>query len=167
MKNKPQFNIVNNRRATTHGDYYTGTLNLSHLSSVLIDGDQAKIDLGLLHAKSAVERGIKFTSKKEEVTDGKWYKVVWVAMDRNQQGPYYAGVTACSMYINREQKRGWKNLAEHVNRMDHALKRRIDLTELNEKEKMALRKLLQENNREMWENSSEELKKMLTTKVDI
>ncbi|SFI68993.1 YwhD family protein [Thermoflavimicrobium dichotomicum] len=161
MKNKPQFNIIGNK-STTHGDYYTGTLNLSNLSAVLIDGDTAKIDLGLLHAKSAVERGIKFTANKEEVQNGKLYWVVWIAIDRNENGPYYAGVTACPMIINREERRGWKNLAFHVNRMDDALKRRIRLDELSEKEKSVLKQFLMTHNKEMWENSKEELKEQLT-----
>jgi hypothetical protein len=161
-KNKSGFNIIRND-STTHGGYVTGTLNLSNLSSVLIDGDQAKIDLGLIHAKSAVERGIKWTTDLEQVPNGKKYWVVWVAVDRNEEGPYYAGVTACSMVIDREARIGWKNLAEHVNRMDDALKRRIKLDGLNDVEKKALRGLLISHNEEMWNHSSDELKQALAT----
>jgi YwhD family len=157
-KKSTQFNIISGR-STTHGSYYTGTLNLSNLSSVLIDGDHAKIDLGLIHAKSAVERGIKFTPHEEEVPEGKLYWVVWVAIDRDENGPYYAGVTACPMRINHEERKGWKNLPYHVNRMDDALKRRIKLNELGEREKKALKELLISHNPDMWENSKEELKK--------
>lgn len=163
MNNKKnnQFNIISNN-STTHGSYYTGTISLNNLSSVLIDGDHAKIDLGLIHAKSAVERGIKFISNKEEVPNGKLYWVVWVAVDRNEQGSYYAGVTACPMTIDREARRGWKNLAEHVNRMDDALKRRIKLNGLDEVGKAALKELLVNHNSEMWENSCQELKELLS-----
>ncbi len=159
-KKNSQFNIISNN-STTHGKYYTGTLNLSNLSSILIDQDQAKIDLGLIHAKSSVERGIKFTPNKEEVPDGKLYWVVWVAVDRDENGPYYAGAAACPMTINREKRIGWKNLAEHVNRMDDALKRRVKLQALGELEKKALKQLLVSHNKEMWENSKEELKQQL------
>lgn len=161
MKKKSQFQIIRSD-STTHGGYYTGTLNLSNLSSVLIHRDQAKIDLGLLHAKSAVERGVRFTADREEIKQGELYWVVWVAVDRNEQGPYYAGVSACPMVINHEERRGWKNLAEHVNRMDDALKRRIRLGELGDIEKKALKKLLIEHNEEMWNNSSDELKQALS-----
>lgn len=159
-KKNTQFNIISNN-STTHGGYYTGTLNLSNLSSILIDGDQAKIDLGLIHAKSAVERGIKFTPNKEEVPNGKLYWVVWVAVDRDEKGPYYAGVAACPMTIDRESRKGWKNLAEHVNRMDDALKRRIRIEALGEVEKAALKQLLISHNKQMWENSRAELKEQL------
>ncbi|OYD07957.1 YwhD family protein [Paludifilum halophilum] len=161
MKKKNSgFNIISGD-STTHGGYYTGTLNLSNLSSVLIDGDTAKIDLGLIHAKSSVERRIKFIPDKDEVPDGKDYWVVWVAIDRDENGLRYAGAAACYMLIDREAKRGWKNLADHVNRMDDALKRRIKLDPLGEKEKKALKDLLIENNEDLWNNSSEELKKAL------
>ncbi|TCS95525.1 YwhD family protein [Hazenella coriacea] len=160
-KKNTQFNIINNR-STTHGNYYTGTISLNNLSSVLIDEDRAKIDLGLIHAKSAVERGIKFVPNKDEVPNGKLYWVVWVAVDRNEQGSYYAGVAACPMMIDRENRRGWKNLADHVNRMDDVLKRRIKLDGLDEVGRKALKELLVNHNPEMWENSCQELKDLLS-----
>lgn len=162
-KKNTQFNIIS-QNSTTHGGYYTGTLNLSNLSSVLVDGDHAKIDLGLIHAKSAVERGIKFTSNKEEVPGGKDYWVVWVAVDRDENGPYYAGLAACPMRIDKENRKGWKNLAEHVNRMDDALKRRIKLSTMGEREKKALKELLVRHNEAMWQNSKAELKERLSEK---
>lgn len=161
-KKNSEFNIIRGD-STTHGGYHTGTLNLSNLSSVLIDGDEARIDLGLIHAKSAVERRIKFSSNPEDVPGGKEYFVVWVAVDRNEQGPLYAGVAACPMRVDAEARRGWKNLAEHVNRMDDALKRRIRLEGLGDREKAALRRLLQENDEEMWNRSPAELKEALAT----
>lgn len=161
MKNKSQFNIIRND-STTHGGYQTGTLNLSNLSAILIHNDEAKIDLGLLHAKSRVERGIRFTTDRDEIERGELYWVVWVAIDRNEQGAFYAGVTACPMVIDHESRRGWKNLADHVNRMDDALKRRIKLNDLGEVEKQALKKLLIEHDENMWDNSKEELKQALS-----
>lgn len=158
-KGKRSFNIISRSgNFTTHGTYVTGSLNLSNLSAVLIDGDKAEIDLGLLHAKSAVERGIKFSTNKEDVPNGKLYWVVWVAVDQNEKGPYYAGVAACPMLIDREARRGWKILAHHVNRMDDAMKRRIRVSELGPVEKKALRALLVSHDEKMWDNSSEELK---------
>lgn len=153
MKKKSQFNILRND-ATTHGGYHTGTLSLSNISSILIDGDQAKVDLGLIHAKSAVERGIKFTPNREEITSGKEYWVIWVAVDRNEHGPYYAAVTACPMVIDRENRVGWKNLAFHVNRMDDALKKKTKLELLPEKERETLKMFLINYNEEMWGNSA-------------
>lgn len=162
MKKKSQFHIIRND-STTHGGYYTGTLNLNNLSAILVHHDQAKIDLGLIHAKSRVERGIRFTSNREEIQQGEWYWVVWVAIDQNEQGPYYAGVTACPMMIDHEARRGWKNLADHVNRMDDALKRRIKVDEMGDIEKKALKERLIAHNEDMWRNSTSELRQALSS----
>jgi len=152
---------MSSQPSVQHRGFGQGILDLSAVSPVIIDGDEAYIDMGALHAKSAVEKGIKWTVNKDEVPNGKPYWIVWVTVDRNEAGPYYAGATACYMEIDREARRGYKILADHVNRMDYSLKRRIMLNELGEKEKAALKKLLIENNPQMWENSSDELKQQL------
>ncbi len=153
-------NIISNTQ--THGGYGAGLINLSNVSAVIIEDDEAYFDLGALHAKSKVEKGIKFLTDKTEVPNGKKCWIVWVAADRTEKGPYYAGVTACEMLVDREAKRGWKILADHVNKMDAAMKRRYMLTELNETEKAVLKNRLQEHNPGMWENSPEELEKALS-----
>jgi len=158
---KGGFTIMSSQPSVQHRGFGQGILDLSAVSPVIIDGDEAYIDMGALHAKSAVEKGIKWTVNKDEVPNGKPYWIVWVTVDRNEAGPYYAGATACYMEIDREARRGYKILADHVNRMDYSLKRRIMLNELGEKEKAALKKLLIENNPQMWENSSDELKQQL------
>jgi hypothetical protein len=152
MSKKKQFNIIRND-STTHGGYHTGTLSLNNLSAILLHGDEAKIDLGLIHAKSAVERGIRFTSQREELTNGELYWVVWVTIDRKEAGTFYAGIAVCPMVVDKEARRGWKNLAEHVNRMDDALKRRIKLDELDEVGKRTLQQFLQAHDAEMWQRS--------------
>jgi hypothetical protein len=159
-KQKPQFQIVTGK-STTHGAYHTGVLNLSNLSALWLTKEQAKIDLGLIHAKSALERGIKFTTNRDEV-EGELYWVVWVAVDRNEHGPYYAGVAACPMVVNKEARRGWKNLAHHVNRMDDALKRKLRLDDLDQQEKKQLKTFFIKYDPNMWENSSDELKQLLS-----
>jgi len=152
-------NIVSS--TNTHGGFGAGMINLSNISSVIIEGDVAYIDLGALHAKSKVEKGIKFSTNKDDVPNGKTCWIVWVAADRKEEGPYYAGMTACEMLVDREARRGWKILADHVNRMDYAMKRRYMLDGLNDTERAALKKLLVENNPQMWENSPEDLKQAL------
>ncbi|WP_103104672.1 YwhD family protein [Brevibacillus reuszeri] len=158
---KGGFTIMSGK-TDVHGGFGQGVLDLNAVSSVIIDGDEAYIDMGALHAKSTVEKGIKWTMNKEEVPNGKPYWLVWVTVDRNEAGPYYAGATACYMEVDREARRGYKILADHVNRMDYSMKRRIMLSDLGEKEKAALKKLLIENNAAMYENSSEELKQILS-----
>ncbi|MCF6094103.1 YwhD family protein [Microaerobacter geothermalis] len=158
-KNRSGLGIIS--ATNTHGSFGAGVLDLNSLAPVIIDGDEAYVDMGALHARSQVEKGIKFLTNKEDVPNGKPYWIVWVAMDRNEKGPYYAGVAASFMLVDREAKRGYKILAEHVNRMDDALKRRIRLAEMDDRSKRALKKLLVEQNPEFWENSRDELKENL------
>lgn len=151
--------------STTHGGYATGTLNLNDVSAVLIDGDEATIDLGAIHGKSKAERGIKFINdpdqKKTELPNPKTYYIVWVAVGRGSHGPYYAGLGDCKVEIDRKTRRGFKNMAEHVNQMDAAMKRKVNITVLDDRAKQALKKLLISHSQEMWNNTPEETKAAL------
>lgn len=151
-------NVVSNKK---HKGFGAGSIDLSDVACVMIDEGVAYIDVGIMHAKSKVERGIKFTPNKEDTPNGRQCWIVWVAVDRNEEGSYYAGVTSCEMLVDSEAKRGWKILADHVNRLDYALKRRYMLDNLGEVEKAALRKLLVEHNAEWWDRSPAELKDAL------
>jgi len=151
-------NVVSNKE---HKGFGAGSIDLNNVSAVIIDGDEAYIDLGALHAKSKVERGIKFSANKDDVPNGRRCWIVWVAVDKREEGPYYAGATACEMLVDTEARRGWKLLADHVNKMDYAMKRRIVLEGLSEGEKAALKRCLIEYNEGMWNASSDELKQKL------
>ncbi|MEV2515216.1 YwhD family protein [Paenibacillus larvae] len=152
-------NIVSSN--INHKGFGAGSINLSNVSSIIIDGEEAYLDMGALHAKSKVEKRIKFSPNKEDVPNGRTCWIVWVAVDRNPEGTYYAGLTACEMLIDEEACRGWKILPDHVNRMDAAMKRKIMLDGLNEKERAALRQLLMEHNKEWWDRSDNSLKEEL------
>jgi len=151
-------NVVSNKE---HKGFGAGSIDLNNVSPVIIDQGEAYVDVGAMHAKSKVERGIKFLPNKDEVPNGRQCWIVWVAIDRNESGQYYAGATACEMLVDPEARRGWKILADHVNKLDYALKRRYMLGELGPSDKEALRKLLIEHNAEWWENSPEALKTAL------
>lgn len=134
-----------------------GVLDLNSLSALLIAPDnEVSVDMGLLHAKSAVERGIRFTPEPGEVPEGLPYWIVWVAMDRGEHGPYIAGMSASFMTIDRPNRKGYKRLHEHVNAMDKALKRRFHLYDMPEDKKQALKEYLQQVNPQAFENSPPE-----------
>jgi hypothetical protein len=138
-------------------------LTLDNISPVIIDVEagEATVDIGAMHARSAVERGIKFLKNKEEVPNGKPYWLVWVTIETTQEGPLYAGVTACEMTVDRSIRRGYKSLPEHVNRMDKSLKRHIIVEHMDDKSKAVLAEFLKNHDPGMWERSSDELKKGL------
>ncbi|PLT31656.1 YwhD family protein [Peribacillus deserti] len=167
MEEKPKkklgFNIIKNDPTDGHGGYGTGALSLENVSPVFVDVEEGEafVDIGAMHARSAVEKGIKFLKSKEEVPNGKPYWLVWVTVERKPEGPYYAGVTACEMTVDRSIRRGYKSLPEHVNRMDKSMKRHIIVDHMDEKSKVVLREFLQNHNLDMWNNSTAELKSAL------
>ncbi len=157
-KKKLSLNVVSNKE---HRGFGAGTIDLSQVACVIIDNGEAYIDVGAMHAKSKIEKGIKFSPNKEDVPNGRPAWVVWVAVDRNEEGSYYAGVTSCEMLIDTEARRGWKLLPDHVNRLDAALKRKFMLDNIGPVEKEALTKLLMEHNLEWWDRSPQALKELL------
>ncbi|WP_411348634.1 YwhD family protein [Paenibacillus sp. WLX2291] len=161
-KKSMSLNIISSSaKSTKHKGFGAGSINLNNVSPIIIDRGEASIDIGAMHAKSKVERGIKFSANREDVVDGRQVWVVWVAVDKQPEGGSYAGATACEMWINEEDKKGWKILADHVNKLDYAIKRRIMLSELGSEDKAALKKLLSTHNEDWWNRSPEELKEAL------
>jgi len=158
-KKKLSLNVVSNK---PHRGFGAGTIDLSQVACVIIDKGEAYIDPGAMHAKSRIERGIRFSPNKEDTPNGRPAWVVWVAVDRSEG--CYAGVTSCEMLIDSEARRGWKVLPDHVNRLDAALKRKIMLDNLGPVEKAALKELLISHNAEWWEHSSDALKEQLDSK---
>ncbi|WP_282020345.1 YwhD family protein [Planomicrobium okeanokoites] len=158
-KQKVGFTIIKDDPTDGHKGYGIGSLSLENVSPLLIDvaEQEAFIDIGAMHARSEVERGIKFTTNREDSAGGKDYWLIWITIDFNPEGPYYAGVTACEMVVNREKRRGYKILADHVNRMDKSMKRRILVDNMEAPSKRVLAEYLRSHNAEMWQRSSEQL----------
>ncbi|PLR67815.1 YwhD family protein [Bacillus sp. UMB0893] len=154
------FNIIKSDPTDGHGGYGVGALSLDNISPVFVDvtEGEAFVDIGAMHARSAVEKGIKFLPNKEDVPNGKPFWLVWVTIDRKPEGPYYAGVTACEMTVDREIRRGYKSLPEHVNKMDKSLKRHIMVEDMDDASKGILMTFLKNHNADMWKNSNQELK---------
>lgn len=162
-KKKLAFNIIKSDPTDGHKGFGKGALSLDNVTPVIIDieAGTAEIDIGAMHARSTVEKGIKFLPNQEEVPNGKPYWLVWVTVDRKVEGPYYAGVAACFMTVDREIRRGYKSLPEHVNRMDKSMKRHIIVDHMDDKSKRVLAEFLRSHNKELWKNSSSELKHAL------
>ncbi len=157
-KKKLALNVVSNKE---HRGFGAGTIDLSQVSCIIIDEGEAYIDVGAMHAKSKIEKGIKFSPDKENVPNGRPAWIVWVAVDRNEEGSYYAGAASCEMLIDTEARRGWKVLPDHVNRLDASIKRKYMLDNIGPVEKEALRKLLVDHNAEWWDHSPQALKDLL------
>ena len=154
------FNIIKNDPMDGHKGFGKGVLTLDNVSPVIVDVEagEASVDVGVMHARSVVEKGIKFLPDRNEVPDAKLYWVVWVTIDRKEEGPYYAGVTACEMTVNREIRRGYKLLPEHVNRLDKSIKRHIIVDHMDDKSKQILADYLKIHDAGMWERAEHQLK---------
>ena len=160
-KSKPKmgFTIIKNDPTDGHKGFGIGSLSLENVSPVILDVAEgtAIVDVGAMHAKSEVERGIKFTVNREDSAGGKDYWLVWVTIDHKETGAYFAGVTACEMVVNREKRRGYKILADHVNKMDKSMKRKILVEHMDAPSKKVLADFLKSHNEDMWNNSDEKL----------
>ena len=163
-KQKMGFTIIKNDPTDGHKGFGIGSLTLENVSPVIIDVQEktAIVDIGAMHAKSDVERGIKFTTNREDSEGGKPYWLVWVTIDHREQGPYFAGVTACEMVVNREKRRGYKLLPEHVNKMDKSMKRHIMVDFMDDSSKQVLVDFFKTHNEEMWNRSEQKLHDDLT-----
>ena len=159
-KQKIGFTIIKDDPIDGHKGFGVGSLSLENVSPVFIDIEEKRafVDIGAMHAKSDVERGIKFTTDRADSEGGKPYWLVWVTIDYREEGPYFAGVTACEMVVNREKRRGYKILADHVNKMDKSMKRKIMVDHMDDVSKEVLADFLQTHNREMWDRSEEQLR---------
>ncbi|GEL77314.1 YwhD family protein [Tenuibacillus multivorans] len=160
-KKSNQFTIMKDDPIDGHPSYSGGgTISLENMSPLVVDPTDEKVwvDMGAMHARSEVEKRIKFVTDKEEVPNGKPYWLVWVTVERKDEGPYYHGVAASYLEVDREARRGYKILAEHVNRMDKSLKGRIVVDQMDDKSKQLLGEFLRDFNSEYWENASDELK---------
>jgi hypothetical protein len=161
--NKNRFTIIKDDSNDGHGGYGVGAISLENMSSVIVDPNENKayVDMGAMHARSEVERRVKFQSDRTKVPNGLLYWIVWVNVDRNENGPYYAGVAGCEILVDRPNKIAYKSMAEHVKHMEKSLKGHIIVDQMDEKSRHLLRDFLKEFKPEFWENSTDELKNSL------
>lgn len=162
-KKKNAFTIIKDDPNDGHGGYGVGAISLENMSSVIVDPneDEAYVDMAAMHARSDIERRVKYLRNKDEVPNGKLYWIVWVNIERNEKGPYYAGVAGSELLVDKPNKRAYKSMAEHVTHMEKSLKGKIIVDHMDDHSKKLLGDFLVNFNKGYWENSSDELKKGL------
>jgi len=162
-KGKQQFTIIKDDSTDGHGGYGMGSISLENMSSVIIDttNEKAYVDMDAMHARSKIERRVKYFSDKAEVPEGLLYWIVWVNVEKGENGPYYAGVAASELRVDKPNKRAYKSMPEHVSRMEKSLKGKIVVEHMDDLSKKLLSDFLQEFDADMWNNSSEELSSQL------
>lgn len=163
-KKKNTFTIVSDDSTSGHGGYGMGSISLENMSPVIVDPaeNEAYVDMDAMHARSKIERRVKYINDRAEVAEnGKLYWIVWVNVEKGENGPYYAGVTGCELLVDKSIKRAYKSMPEHVTNMEKSLKGKIVLDHMDENSKVILRDFLNEFNPDMWKNSTDELKEAL------
>ncbi len=132
------------------------------MSAVIVDGDRVFVDNGAIHAKSGIERGIRFVNNRDEVPNPRRAWICWVTLHRfdapDGQGKVqgYYGLQAFPIDIDGEAKVGYKSLAESVNKMDYAVKGRVDIRNMPEKDRIRLRDFLKGLRPDLWQAASPE-----------
>src|SRR5690625_2849081 len=157
---KQQFTIIKDDSTDGHGGFGIGSISLENMSSVIVDPNENKayVDMDAMHARSNIERRVRYYNDRSEVPEGILYWIVWVTVARSEKGPHYAGVAASEIRVDRPNKRAYKSMPEHVTHMEKSLKGEVIVEHMDEHSKKLLGEFLKEFDPDMWENSSEELK---------
>lgn len=155
-KTSKSFTIIKDDSTGGHGGYGIGSISLENMSSVIVDPNEKKayVDMDAMHARSDIERRVKYYPNREEVPNGLLYWIVWVTVERGDNGPYYAGVAASELRVDRPNKRAYKSMPEHVTHMEKSLKGKVILDHMDKESKKLLRDFLVTFNEEMWNNSN-------------
>ena len=135
------------------------------LVTVLTISPDGKVaaDPGALHGRSELESQVEWVPRRELVGDGQSCWVVWVAveLDAANQPVRYKGVSVCELFVNAQTRRGYKNLAESVNRMAEAMRGGVDVSRLTPQTRASVKQRLVAIGRELWERSPESLRQVL------
>jgi|SRR5690625_183810 len=159
-KQRQQFTIIKDDSTDGHHEFGVGSISLENMSSVIVDPNKNKayVDMNAMHARSDIERRVRYYSDPNEVPDGLLYWIVWVTVERGDNGPYYAGVAASELRVDRPNKRAYKSMPEHVTHMEKSLKGHIVVEHMDAPSKKLLGDFLKEFDEDMWNNSTDELK---------
>src|SRR5690625_5705741 len=74
-KQKQQFTIIKDDSTDGHGGYGIGSISLENMSSIIVDPNENKayVDMDAMHARSNIERRVRYYNDRSEVPDGKLY----------------------------------------------------------------------------------------------
>ncbi|QQE80373.1 YwhD family protein [Alicyclobacillus sp. SO9] len=131
------------------------------LSAVLVDGTDVFVDNGAIHAKSRLEKGIKFVKEKAELKNPREIWVFWLTIGRvegSEKG--YKAVQGYPMYIDEEASLGYKSMADSVNSMDRVVRGSVDVSNVP-REILARLKNFLKSRETLWEHAKTELQEVL------
>src|SRR5690625_2187748 len=150
-RSRQTFTIIKDDALDGHGGYGAGSISLENMSSVIVDPNENKayVDMDAMHARSDVERRVRYLPDKDAVPNGLLYWIVWVTVEYDDDGPYYHGVAASEIRIDRSIKRGYKSMPEHVKHMEQSLSGEVVVDHMDDHSKELLGNFLKDFNKEM------------------
>ncbi|MFJ6412618.1 hypothetical protein CHI12_00505 [Terribacillus saccharophilus] len=162
-KKNNAFTIMKDDSTDGHGGYGVGSISLENMSPVIVDPNEktAYVDMAAMHARSQVERRVRFQHEKEKVQDGKLYWIVWVTVQNGGDGPYYFGAAASEILVDRPNRIAYKSMPEHVKHMEQSMKGKYVLDHMDELSKELLLDFLKEYKPEFWSRSPKDLENQL------
>lgn len=157
---RQQFTIIKDDSTDGHHEFGVGAISLENMSSVIVDPNENKayVDMAAMHARSDIERRVKYFNDRNEVPDGKLYWIAWVTVERGEEGAYYHGVAASELLVDKPNKRAYKSLPEHVKHMEQSLKGEVVVDHMDDHSRKLLGDFLKSFDEEMWNLSSDTLK---------
>lgn len=163
QKKNNAFTIIKDDSTDGHGGYGIGSVSLENISPVIVDPNEqrAYVDMAAMHARSEIERRVKFIKDKAEVPNGKLYWIVWVTVKKSPSGPLYYGVAGSEVRVDRSIKRAYKSMPEHVTHMEKSMKGHVIVDHMDEVSRQLLGDFLREFSPEMWGNASAQLHEAL------
>lgn len=162
--NKRQsFTIIKDDSTDGHGGFGIGSISLEHMSSIIVDPNKEEVyvEMDAMHARSAIERRVKYMPNREDVPEGLLYWIVWVTVEHGEKGPYYAGVAGSELRVDKPNKRAYKSMPQHVTHMEKSLKGHIILEHMDDHSIQLLLQFLKDFDQEIWNNSLSELTGLL------
>lgn len=135
------------------------------LVGVIVRDGVAKVDDAILHGRSDIERGIRFSADRASVDPKESYHVVFVAMRGGKGGLYYQGACAVELLIDRPNRRGYRDIAGSVNRISDAVDGEVDLGDMSAADRAAFRTLLEERGRDVWERTPEDVRRRISAEA--
>lgn len=130
--------------------------------TISLDG-KVTADPGALHGRSELESQIEWVTQRELVGEGASCWIVWVAveLDAANNPVRLKGASACELWVNPQARRGYKSVAESVNRMSEAMRGGVNVSRLSPQARASVKQQLIAIGRELWERSAASLRQAL------
>ena len=121
------------------------------------------VEPGALHGRSEVEGALRFAQKREEIAQAQRYWIVWVAveLDAANQPVRYKGIAVSELWVDPSTQRGYKSVAESVNRMAEAMRGGVNFKTMTSAEKTAVKQQLVALSSDAWGRATETLRRAL------